>query len=356
MSSSPATVSSKSASPLQEEVIPFVTEDGYECNLVHLRGDDPPTKGPVLVSHGSGVRANIFRAPVETNFAEYLVQRGYDVWLENWRASIDLEPNEWTLDQAARYDHPAAVETVVDETGADSVQAVIHCQGSTSFALSAAAGLLPRVRTIVSNAVSLHTVVPDWSVFKMNYILPIVDRFTDYLNPQWNAETKSLPGRLLYYLTELTHHECDNSVCRQVSFYYGSGFPALWSHENLNDETHEWLRHEFANVPLSFYRQIRNCINAGHLVSTGKVEDIPRDIAAQPPQTDARFVLFAGEDNLCFLPESQVDTYTFLDEHRSGYDSLHLTSGYGHLDMFIGKNAARDVYPQMVAELDEDNS
>ena len=26
---------------------------------------------------------------------------GYDVWLENWRASIDLAPCEWTLDQAA---------------------------------------------------------------------------------------------------------------------------------------------------------------------------------------------------------------------------------------------------------------
>jgi hypothetical protein len=29
--------------------------------------------------------------------------------------------------------------------------------------------------------------------------------------------------------------------------------------------------------------------------------------------------------------------------------------GYGHLDMFFGKNAYRDVYPQMVDELDKDN-
>jgi hypothetical protein len=353
---SPSTsTGSERRTPLHEEIVPFTATDDYECNLVHVWGEEPPTKGPVLVSHGAGVRANVFRAPVETNFAEYLVQQGYDVWLENWRASIDLEPNEWTLDKAARYDHPAAVETVVEETGADSIQAVIHCQGSTSFALSAAAGLVPQVRTIVSNAVSLHTVVPDWSVFKINYVVPFVDRFTDYLNPQWDAKTKSVPGRLLYYLTELTHHECDNAVCRQVSFYYGSGFPALWSHENLNAETHEWLRQEFANVPLSFYRQIKDCIQAGHLVSTGTVENIPADITTQPPQTDARFALFAGEDNLCFLPESQVNTHDFLDQHRPGYDSLHVVPGYGHLDMFFGKNAARDVYPQMVDELDKDN-
>ena len=29
--------------------------------------------------------------------------------------------------------------------------------------------------------------------------------------------------------------------------------------------------------------------------------------------------------------------------------------GYGHLDMFMGKNAYRDVYPKMVEELDQDN-
>ena len=45
----------------------------------------------------------------------------------------------------------------------------------------------------------------------------------------------------------MTHHECDNPVCKEVSFTYGTGFPALWLHENLNDETHEWLS---GNLPM----------------------------------------------------------------------------------------------------------
>jgi len=353
----PAVVNEPDGPSLREEVVPFTAEDGFECNLIHLRGEAPPTKGPVLVVHGAGVRANIFRAPVETNFAEYLVQEGYDVWLENWRASIDLQPNEWTLDEAARYDHPAAVDTVMDQTGADSLQAVIHCQGSTSFALSAAAGLVPQVRTIVSNAVSLHPVVPAWSEFKLNYVVPAVGRLTRYLNPQWDGHTNSRIGQALYELTELSHHECHNPVCKQVSFYYGSGFPALWRHENLNDETHDtWLRKEFANVPLSFYRQITNGVNAGGLVTTGAVDGLPSDATAQPPETDARFALFAGEHNLCFLPDSQVQTHEFLQHHRPHRDdTLHLLPDYSHLDVFMGKNAAQDVYPQIVAELDADN-
>src|SRR5204862_4419747 len=140
---------------LDDEVVPFLAGDGLQCNLVHVRSEQPPTRGPVLVVHGAGVRANIFRSPVAETFVDALVDEGYDVWLENWRASIDLEPNEWTLDQAALYDHPAAVRKIVAETGADEVKAIIHCQGSTSFMMSAVAGLVPQVKTIVANAVTL---------------------------------------------------------------------------------------------------------------------------------------------------------------------------------------------------------
>jgi len=87
---------------LKERVIPFRAGDGFQCNLIHIQGERPTTRGPVLLVHGAGVRANIFRAPVKTTLVDTLVERGYDVWLENWRASIDLPPNRWTLDQAAR--------------------------------------------------------------------------------------------------------------------------------------------------------------------------------------------------------------------------------------------------------------
>src|SRR5262249_2575780 len=113
-----------------ECVVPFRARDGFEANLLNVRGADRPEKGPVLLVHGAGVRANIFRAPSGGNVVDSLVAAGYDVWLENWRASIDFAPNRWTLDQAAVHDHPAAVETVVRETGAPELKAIIHCQGS----------------------------------------------------------------------------------------------------------------------------------------------------------------------------------------------------------------------------------
>jgi len=336
----------------QDRIVPFTAGDGLECNLINVRGASPPTKGPVILVHGAGVRANIFRAPVATTFVDFLLASGYDVWLENWRASIDIPPNEWTLDQAALFDHPQAVAKVVEETGAESVKAVIHCQGSTSFMMSALAGLVPQVDTIISNAVSLHPVVPKWSWFKLTFVVPMVGLLTRYLNPQWDGNADSFIGRLLYRLARLTHRECDNSVCHQVSFYYGAGFPALWSHENINDDTHEWLRQEFAMVPMTFYRQIVRCVHHGSLIPYDHRDRLPGNLAEKPPQTEAHIALFAGEDNLCFLPDSQAHTHDYLQKHRNT-DTLSIVPGYGHLDMFMGENAARDVFPLMVAELDK---
>lgn len=336
---------------LKTRVVPFTAEDGFQCNLVHVERRESAPKGPLLLVHGAGVRSNIFCAPVKNSIVDALVDDGYDVWLENWRASIEFPPNSWTLDQAALYDHPKAVATVVNETGAESIKAVVHCQGSTSFMMSAVAGLVPQVKTIVTNAVSLHPVVPRFSNFKIAFMLPLLKRFTKYLNPQWGLHAPDFRARFISWLTEATHRECDNPVCKQVSFTYGSGDPALWSHENLNTETHEWLKHEFAHVPMTFYEQMHRCLRQGHLITMKNYEDLPQDFVEQAPQTEAHIAFFAGRDNLCFLPESQEKTFNYFNRFYKDRCSLHILDKYGHLDIFMGQNAWRDVFPLMLKEL-----
>jgi hypothetical protein len=338
---------------LNEEVHWFEAGDGFRCNLIHVWRPRPATKGPILLAHGAGVRANIFRAPVSVDVVDYLVTEGYDVWLENWRASIDLPFNLWNLDQAALYDHPFAVREIIRETGAKTLKAVVHCQGSTSFCMAAVAGLLPEVDVIVSNAVSLHPVVPFFSSLKIRYLVPCVKPFTDRMNPQWGLAAPGIFPKMIDATVELFHHECQNPVCKEVSFTYGSGFPALWRHENLNDETHEWLKGEFAAVPLTFYTQMNRCVRAGHLVSMGENAELPRDFTVRAPQTLARFSFLAGDQNLCFLPESQARTFEFFEGFRKDYHSLHRFSQYSHLDIFMGQRAAKDVFPVIGMELEK---
>lgn len=337
---------------LVERVVPFTTEDGFQLNLVNVRGSAEPARGPVVLVHGAGVRGNIFRAPVDVTIVDALVEQGYDVWIENWRASIEFAPNPWTLDQAARYDHPAAVRTVVRETGHDRLKAVIHCQGSTSFAMAACAGLLPEVDTIVSNAVSLHTIVPAWSRLKIHYALPLVHRLIPYFDPGRGDEQQGVVPQLLTGAVKLAHHECQNTACKLVSFTYGSGFPALWRHENLNEPTHDaFIASEFGFVPLTFFAQMARCVRAGHLVSYEPLAELPEDYLAEPPRTDARFVFLAGAENQCFLPESQQRSYDYLTRYRHDH-SLRIVPGYSHLDIFMGRSASRDVFPFIVEGLE----
>jgi pimeloyl-ACP methyl ester carboxylesterase len=341
-----------SHSPPQEEVIEFLAGDGRKLNLIHVQGACPPTKGPVLLVHGAGVRANIFRPPMRQTLVGTLVADGYDVWLENWRASIDLEANPWTLDQAALYDHPRAVQEVVRRTGQDEIKAIVHCQGSTSFMWSAIAGLIPEVKLILSNAVSLHPVMPPAAAWKLRFSIPWASRLLTYLDPQWGlGGTKQLIARLLTLFVRATHHECDNLVCRMASFIYGVGFPTLWHHEQISAETHDWLTHEFAKVPLSFFRQILSSVVAGRLVPVEGYPQLPEDLLDRPPQTDARVVFLAGARNSCFLAEGQRRSYEALSRFRPGYHSLHVFPDYGHLDVFLGQNAWRDVFPTIRSEL-----
>ena len=59
-----------------DEVIPFRAGDGVGLNLIHARGPHKPTRGPVLLVHGAGVRANIFRAPSGRTLVDALIDEG----------------------------------------------------------------------------------------------------------------------------------------------------------------------------------------------------------------------------------------------------------------------------------------
>ena len=64
----------------QVRVVPFAAGDGMALNLVNVRGDNAPERGPVLLVHGAGVRADLFRSPANPNVVDALVAAGYDVW------------------------------------------------------------------------------------------------------------------------------------------------------------------------------------------------------------------------------------------------------------------------------------
>ncbi|MCZ4554954.1 hypothetical protein ABIC28_003236 [Rhodococcus sp. PvR044] len=337
------------------ETVPFHTteDEPRELNLKHLLpGSTVPGEGPVLLIGGTSVRADIFSPPTEDTLPEFLARAGYDVWILNWRASIDFAPSEYHLDDAAVYDHPAAVRTVLERTGAETLKAVVHCQGSTSFMMSIVSGLLPEVTTVVSNSVALHPQLTSLSFLKLPLAVATFGKVMPYFNPQWGLHAPGFWPKVFDWAVRATHHECNNAVCKHSSFTYGSAFPTLWSHENLDEATHEWIKGEFGFVPVTFFAQMAECAAAGHLVTMGNYPDVlPSDLFAQEPQTDARFAFMTGDQNNTFLPSGMAKTFDYFERIAPGRHVFQQMHGYGHLDVFLGRHAARDVFPFILDEL-----
>jgi alpha/beta hydrolase fold len=344
---------------LERRILPVRAGDGRLLTLHHVRragggaASGAGDRGPVLLAHGTGVRANLFYTPpLRTTLVDALLDAGHDVWLESWRGSIDLDTCDYTLDEVAVHDHPALVRAVLEETGAERVKAVVHCQGSTSMTMALLAGLLPQVSHVVSNAVSLHVEVTPASHKRLRVLVPLMKPAMPGLDPQWAIRPPRLRAAGFARFAELARRECDNHVCAVANFTYGPGPDVLWRHENLTGETHRWISREFGWVPMSFFRQIGRCADAGHLVAVDdRVDGLPDDFAAGLPRTDAGFTLLAGAENRCFLPAGQRRTHAWLEAHRSGSSELHVLPGYTHMDVFFGRDSAREVFPRVVAGL-----
>jgi hypothetical protein len=337
---------------LRRRIIEFQAGDGAKGTLHQIRGAHEPSRGPVLLAHGCSVRANMFYgAPTRQTLAGALVDAGYDVWAENWRGSIDLPPSMWTLDEAAVYDHPAAVAKILEETDAEDLKAVVHCQGSTSFMMSAVAGKLPQVTDVVSNAVSLHVNLTPFSQLRLRTMLPAASPLLRGVDPQWTARAPAAVNRAFALWSTVGRRHCDSDVCRAANYFYGVGPDVLWHHSNLDHDTHEWGAREWGFCPVTFFKQMGRCAAEGHLVSTGEVAGLPQSLVDRKPQTDARFTFIAGSQNTCFLPASQERTFAYFASLAPRRHHLHLLPGYTHLDVFLGRNAHRDVFPLIVSAL-----
>ena len=333
------------------EVHGFNTEDGVGLRLTRYRGGG---KGPVLLLHGLGVSSRIFTVDtIEPNLLEYLFAHGYDVWLLDFRASIDLPGSEeqFSGDDVARYDYPAAVAVVRDLTGADSVQVVAHCFGSTVFTLSLLGGWLEGVRAAVCSQVAAHVNAPLSTRAKAGLHVPNVlkavgaESLTAYTGKDSNWSDRFFDDMLRLFPVK-SGEGCGDPICRRVTFLYGQ----LYQHDQLNAATHHTLHELFGVANLSAFEHLTRMVRQGRVVTaTGEDAYLPHLERMAFPIT-----FISGANNGCYLPESTERTYRLLQEaNGEQLYRRHVIAGYGHIDCIFGKNAARDVYPYILDQLEE---
>lgn len=332
------------------EFHPFTTDDGVELLLTRYRGGE---KGPVMLVHGAGVSSEIFSTDlIRTNLLEYLYAHGYDVWLFDFRVSIALAAAEHLSngDQVARYDHPEAVARVQEVTGADTIQAVVHCYGSNTFFMSLLRGL-EGVRSVVCSQVATDLVCPELTRFKTGVHMPGfleklgVDSLTAYVDADsgWRAK---LLDRLLELEPVPEDQECHNPVCHRVTFLYA----LLYQHQQLDQRLHDNLHELFGVGNIAMFEHLAEMVRREVVVSH-EGEDVYMPHFSERLELPIRFI--QGAENRCYLPESTERTYDRLREvHGEELYDRHLIPGYGHIDSIFGKDAVDDVYPLILEHLE----
>ncbi|WP_131786925.1 alpha/beta hydrolase [Protofrankia symbiont of Coriaria ruscifolia] len=326
-----------------------VGADGW-LRLIRYRGGD---KGPVLLASGFGMSTGAFLADtIRTNLTEFLVEHGYDVWLFDYRASIDLPSSagQFTLDAIATEDWPTAVEEVRRVTGAADVQAYGHCVGSGSLLMALAAGKLPSVRSAVCAQFPLHPVASPLNKLKTGLHVgeALGGLGLKLVQPGRRFTLPNVAVDLALRAVPMASSErCGQALCRWINAIFG----CTHRHARLNQATHEALNDMFG---------VGNIATLGHLASmmrTGLAVDAAgRDVYTSDPQFLRLPIHFLqGTDNYIFLPEGTARTLRWLrDANGPDLYSRSLLPGYAHLDAIIGQDADRDVYPLILNHLESD--
>ena len=331
------------------EVHYFTTDDNTRLRLTRYQGG---RKGPVILAHGLGVSSLAFATDlIDTNLTEYLFAHGYDVWLLDYRSSIELPyaTTQYTADDIATRDWPAAIQAIRDLTGAASVQAVAHCYGAMTFTMAMCAGL-QGVRSAVCSQVGAHLSVIPMNRIKSGLHLDKlladvgVKDLTMYTDANANWLDKLYNAALNLYPTEYEEF-CKSPVCHRVTFLYAP----LYEHDQLNTATHDNLHELFGIASISNFQHLGVMTRAGQVVNA-KGEDV------YVPHLDRLKIPIAfiqGAENQTWTTESTKRTFDALCAlNGDQLYSRYLIPRYGHIDCIFGYNAHRDVYPLILKHLE----
>ncbi len=331
-----------------------VTQDGKMLRLTRYKGGE---KGPLVFSHGLGVSSQIFSTDlIDTNMLEYFYAAGYDCWLFDFRASVDLDycGEQWTADDVAQYDYPAAVAKVLEVTGRDSVQMLVHCFGATTFMMSMLGGWLKGVRSVVVSQIAADVIVP-WFPQRILAHLRFPSLFSalgiDVVNAR-ATRTDGFAQRFMDFLIrifvpfqreERTRHATSN----RITALYGQ----LYELDQLNKATAETgLAEMFGEANITSFKQLALIARRKHIVTHDGDE-------AYLPNLERLAIPISfihGAENACFRPASTARTMERLAA-ANGPELYHrhLIAGYGHIDCIFGKDAVNAVYPLMRKHLDK---
>lgn len=339
-------------------VHPFSTADGLGLQLTRFMRNT--CDDVVLIVHGLTSSSDMFIMPEHRNLVRTLLDQGFgDVWALDYRGSCrfpyNLERTRYTLDDIALFDHPAALAELRRHIGPQRrIHVIAHCVGALTMAMSLFGRTVQGVSSMILNSVALTPHVPRWSAIKLA-LGPWVSDYAigvEYYSSSWRRQPGWSIGKLIAITADLVHRECDSPECHMLSFMWGSGRPALFNHANLAPETHDRLGDLFGGAPVHYYRHINRMIRHGHTAikfdqSNPRYAALPDNYMMHAAQIETPILFIQGQDNRVFA-DSNIQCHARLEKIAPGRHQLRVYPGYGHQDIFMGKNVDEDIFPDFI--------
>jgi alpha-beta hydrolase superfamily lysophospholipase len=345
--------------PARVEEIPFRAADGVRLGLTRIDSGDRD-RPAVLILHGHTVSADMFLLPETRNLVDVLLDDGYEPWLLDWRGSCRLPYNEtgrkYTYDDVALYDIPEAVNHIRRRIGDRPLFVVAHCIGSLCLSLSMTAGLVPGLAGVVSQGVFLTPRLAGSTSVRMSVAAELLKSRIDHIPVDFRKVGLWSKYTPLFALAS-RKASCPDPTCQILhNSAWGSG-ASLFVHEHLSEATHKRLADLFGPAPLWILPHLRRIELARSVV---RWHDTDHRYRALPPNAldaaariDTPVLLLAGSENGLWL-DSQELCRDILARRQPQLDVEYIEiPGYGHLDTFLGRGAALDVFGHILDFLGE---
>lgn len=317
--------------PVREEI---ETGDGWK--LAVYRYPHRTKSHPVLLIHGLGTnRFDVDFPDPHYSLAKYLHKKGFDTWIvelrgaglsrkKDWKArALTYLKTDWTFDDYVHKDLPVAVRHIQEKTGHKKLHWVGHSLGGTLvYAAIEALG-----NGVCASGVTLGAAMGAvGKVGLVKFLLkvdPLVRRMPCV--PMKRLAQAGLPlARWLAPLEDNFFYAADNIDLSVIE----KGLEVAV--ENVSSalflQLHDWYKHNhFRSRDHSFsYRRHLKDIHAPFLVIAGSVDG-----------------LTAYPDVHCAFREIGSKDKSFRVFSRE----TGCRTEYGHMDLVLGRNAPREVFP-----------
>ena len=314
------------------------TADGWDLGLRRHWGGEGFL--PVILCPGYGCSGVFLDFDDRHSLARYLARRGMDVWVLDLRGRGESRlaagqasvRSHWTFDDLIRYDLPAAIEFVREQTGRSQVAWVGHSLGG--MALYAFVGTTPIGRETIAAAVTLASPVlfpaTAWRLFRRLGIALL---------------SLPLPGSVPQ---------------REVVSFFWKAFELTglirvgMNPANIDPQlAGRALRRSLHNVSFAKLRQLATWSAEQVFCSVDRAVDYRAGLR----RFEAPILIAAGSDDRLAGPESvsvAMEEISSNDKTFVEFGEAHgCGADYGHVDLILGDHAPDEVFPRIGDWLEE---